>query len=45
MRMRMENSLKLNIPPEWNEIENIRNAGIQFLETHGFSDDLIHSLQ
>jgi len=40
----MENSLKLNIPPEWSEIENIRNAGIQFLETHGFSSDLVHSL-
>jgi hypothetical protein len=44
MRTWMENSLKLNIPPDWSEIENIRNAGIHFLETHGFSKDLIHSL-
>jgi len=40
----MENSLKLNIPPEWSEIENIRKASIHFLKTHGFSQDLIHSL-
>ena len=40
----MGNSLKLNIPPDWSEIENIRNAGIHFLKTHGFSGDLIHSL-
>ena len=40
----MENSIKLSIPPDWNEIESIRNAGIHFLKTHSFSDELMHSL-
>ena len=40
----MDNSLKLNIPPDWSEIETIRMAGMRFLETHGFSDEIVHSL-
>ena len=40
----MDNSLKLNIKPEWDEINILRDSCIQFLETHGFSYDLIHSL-
>jgi hypothetical protein len=40
----MDNSLKLNIKPDWMEINNLRESYIQFLEKHGFSRDLIHSL-
>lgn len=40
----MENTLKLHLAPDWNQIEEARNAGIDFLETHGFQKDLIHSL-
>ena len=40
----MENSLRLNIKPDWNEIEKLRMAGVNFLESHGFTDELIHSL-
>ncbi len=40
----MENSLRLNIQPDWNEIDKIRTAGIRFLTKHGFEEDLVHSL-
>ena len=40
----MENSLRLNIQPDWNEIDKIRTAGIRFLTKHGFAEDLVHSL-
>jgi hypothetical protein len=40
----MDNSLRLNIIPEWSEIIELRDSCTQFLETHGFSKELIHSL-
>ncbi len=40
----MAHTLKLHLPPDWNQIEKIRIAGQGFLETHGFQRDLIHSL-
>jgi len=44
MRFSMDNTLKVNIKPDWHEINNLRDSCIKFLETHGFSTDLIHSL-
>lgn len=40
----MDNSLKLKIIPDWEEIDKLRNSCILFLENHGFSRDLVHSL-
>lgn len=40
----MDNSLHLNIIPDWDEINKLRDACMYFLETHGISNDLIHSL-
>ena len=39
----MDNSLHLNIIPDWDEINKLRDSCIDFLKTHGISDDLIHS--
>jgi len=40
----MDNSLHLDIIPDWEEINKLRDSCIPFLETHGLSTDLIHSL-
>ncbi len=40
----MDNSLKLEINPDWSEIDNVRNSCTQFLKSHGFPGELIHSL-
>jgi len=44
MGIGMDNSLRFSIEPDWHEIDKSRNACMRFLETHGFSDDLVHSL-
>ncbi len=40
----MEKSLKLNLQPEWDEIEKIRNKSSSFFKSHGFSENHIHAL-
>ena len=40
----MDNSFRLTIIPDWGEINKLRDTCIRFLETHGFSNDLVHSL-
>ncbi len=40
----MENSFKLNIQSDWNEIEKTRNESARFLKTHGLSNEQTHSL-
>jgi len=40
----MEKFLKLNLKPEWDEIEKVRNKSGVFLKSHGFSEDHIHAL-
>jgi hypothetical protein len=40
----MEKILKLNLAPEWDEIEKVRNKSSGFLESHGFSESHINAL-
>lgn len=40
----MEDSLKITLNADWDEIELVRERGSKFLKYHGFSDDDIHSL-
>jgi hypothetical protein len=40
----MKKSIKFSVKPEWDEIEKIRNESAEFLQSHEFSDDTIHSL-
>lgn len=40
----MQNNLALSIKPVWEEIENVRNTGREFLKTHKLSDDIMDAL-
>jgi hypothetical protein len=40
----MEDSLKITLNADWDEIELVRKRGSKFLKYHGFSDDDVHSL-
>ncbi len=40
----MKNSIEFNVEPDWDEIEKIRNQSVDFLQSHRFSDDTVHSL-
>jgi len=40
----MQRAIKLSVKPTWNEIEKARIESLQFLQSHGFSGDSIHSL-
>ena len=40
----MEDSLKITIKADWNEIEQVREKGGQFLRNYGFSEDDVHSV-
>jgi hypothetical protein len=40
----MHEQLTLNIKPEWDEIERIRNETSAFLKEHGFSVNVVHAI-
>ena len=40
----MKKSIEFSIQPEWDEIERVRNESTDFLQSHGISDDAVHSL-
>ena len=40
----MKKSIEFSIKPEWGEIEKVRNESLYFLQSHGLSDDAVHSL-
>jgi len=40
----MKKSIQFDVKPDWDEIEKIRNESVDFLQSHGLSDDTIHSL-
>ena len=40
----MKTSIEFDVKPDWDEIEKIRNESVDFLQSHEFSDDTIHSL-
>ena len=40
----MEDSIRLNLLPDWNKIEEVRNNGTKFLIEHGFDEDIINAL-
>jgi len=40
----MKNSIEFDIKPDWNAIEKVRNQSTDFLQSHGISDDAVHSL-
>lgn len=40
----MKKSIEFSVKPEWDEIEKIRNESAEFLQSHEFSDNTIHSL-
>lgn len=40
----MKKSIEFSIKPEWDEIEIVRNESTDFLQSHGLSDDAVHSL-
>jgi len=40
----MKKSIEFSIKPEWDEIERVRNESTDFLQSHGISDDAVHSL-
>ncbi len=40
----MHEKLTLNIKPEWDQIEKIRNETAAFLKGHGFSVNVVHAI-
>jgi hypothetical protein len=40
----MKNSLEMQLKPEWDEIENVRNEANVFLSSFGCGDDAIHAI-
>ena len=40
----MKKSIEFSIKPEWDEIEIVRNESTDFLQSHGITDDAVHSL-
>jgi len=40
----MKKSIEFNVKPDWDEIEKVRNESTDFLQSHGLSDDAVHSL-
>jgi len=40
----MKTSIEFAVKPDWDEIEKVRNESVEFLQSHGLSDDTIHSL-
>ena len=42
--MLMEDSLKITIKADWNEIEQVRERCGQFLKNHGFSEEDVYSV-
>ena len=39
----MENSIKITLQPEWDEIEKVRNKSTDLLETHGLSKESLQA--
>ena len=40
----MKNSIEFDIKPDWSAIEKVRNESTDFFQSHGISDDAVHSL-
>ena len=40
----MKKAIRLDIKPEWNEIEKVRNKCSKFFKSHGFSNDTVYML-